>query len=158
LTYDARSWTTNREQFASVLVRADTYARVGEFDPKFKHVADWNMWWRIARTERVAYSNVCVGLYRMFEGNHTSTLQRSGTNLRESIEQIDRLCASEPGVDRASLYRDVASMILVQARSYAGDKDAFKANFGLLKLLPKASIPKLRRLNVLLEHWLAERR
>jgi GT2 family glycosyltransferase len=140
LEYRPLDWVASPVQCAGVLVNRDEILELGAFDAHFTHVADWNLWWRIARTGRAAYSNRCVGGYRMFEGNHSSTLRRSGTNLREGIDQIQRVAADIPGdVPPHAIWGPMIEQIKKQCQSFQNDPQAYAANAALLEMLPAKS-------------------
>jgi GT2 family glycosyltransferase len=69
--------------FVGVVVRRDAYESVGGFCTLFHHVADWNMWFRIARVGPVAQVNRPYGLYRMHQASDTSKLMIGAVNTKE---------------------------------------------------------------------------
>jgi GT2 family glycosyltransferase len=140
LEYRPLDWITSPVQCAGVLVNREEILRLGGFDPHFAHAADWNLWWRIARTGRAAYSNRCVGGYRMFEGNHSSTLRRSAANLREGIDQIERVAADCPDISPRRIWEPMIEQIVRQCRNFENDPQAFAANAALLNLLPAKAV------------------
>jgi glycosyltransferase involved in cell wall biosynthesis len=142
LEYRPINWTNCPVQFAGVLMNRQRALDIGGFDPSFTHAADWNLWWRLARTGRAAYSNQCVGGYRMFDGNHSSTLRRSGLNLREGIEQI-RLVSADVSEDHSGreIWKPMVDSIVRQCQSFAGDGQAYADNLALLDLLPAGAVP-----------------
>jgi GT2 family glycosyltransferase len=80
----------NPVAFPAVFISRRAIDRVGNFDCSFCHCQDWNLWWRIAKTGPVAYSNRCIAAYREFKGNHTSSLLRTGKHFDEMLEQSAR--------------------------------------------------------------------
>lgn len=160
LSYEPAMWNICPVQFVSVLVSQRAVERVGGFDETFTHVADYNLWWRLARQARVAYSNACVGAYRYFEGNHSSSssLRRTARNLTEHVAQLERVLESmeaEAPVSPAARYAMYAPVIvraLRQARSFVGDESAFQAHDRLLGQLPLTRRSQLRRLELRLRH------
>jgi GT2 family glycosyltransferase len=141
LDYQPMDWITCPVQCAGVLVRRDEVRRLGGFDPHFAHAADWNLWWRIARTGRAACTNHCVGGYRMFEGNHSSTLRRSGNNLREGIDQIARVAADcPPDVSPRRIWGPMVEQIARQCRRFENEPEALAANAALFDLLPAGAV------------------
>lgn len=140
--YDPIAWSTCRVQFAGVLVHRDAFAAVGNFDSAFQHVADWNLWWRLSKTNRVAYTNACVGGYRLFAGNHTSTLRRSGANLREIVEQTQRVLADvPPPVDEVAFWQRTVQKIVHQCESFAADPQAAANCLAIFDELPAEAVP-----------------
>jgi GT2 family glycosyltransferase len=160
LAYEPTMWNICPVQFVSVLVSQRAVDHLGGFDEAFSHVADYNLWWRLARQARVAYSNACVGAYRYFEGNHSSSssLRRTARNLTEHVAQLERVLASmrEEGpvapATRYSMYAPVIVRALRQAKSFLGDEDAFQAHDRLLGQLPLTRRSQLRRLELRLRH------
>jgi glycosyltransferase involved in cell wall biosynthesis len=157
LSYSALDWRRNLIEFAGALVRRDAYERVGTFDPGLTHVADWNMWWRLAKSEAVAYTNKCVGAYRIFEGNHTSTLMRTATNLSESVEQVGRMAQAIDPKDWPILYAPMAGAIMGQMNNYLDDREALKAHYRVLAMCPKGALPIVDRIRLLVKRWVPRR-
>ena len=62
----------------SVVVRRDTYAKVGGFDARLKFVIDWEMWVRIAAAGAVAYLPTALVEYRVHDQSETARLKSSG--------------------------------------------------------------------------------
>jgi glycosyltransferase involved in cell wall biosynthesis len=141
LNYRPMDWINCPVQCAGVMVQCDEVRRLGGFDPHFTHAADWNLWWRIARTGRAAYTNRCVGGYRIFEGNHSSTLRRSGANLREGIDQIERIMPDfgKDGSPRR-IWKPMVEQIVRQCRAFEDDADAYTKNLALIDLLPAGAV------------------
>lgn len=146
LAYDVLRWRVCPVQFSGVLFSHKAVELAGgNFDCAFTHAQDWNLWWRIAKTGKAAYSSVVVGAYRIFEGNHTSSLLRTGKNLEEYLEQLGRLAATlrenpVPGVTVEELYRPLFFRAYLQAMQFAKqDKEAFTANMKRIDQWPSGS-------------------
>jgi len=142
LGYEPGAWAGNPLQFAGVLVSSRAVDAVGGFNPDYCHCADWNMWWRIAKGCRVAYSNVCIGAYREFAGNHTSSLRRTGRNLDECLRMLRELASSTreaqgAGVDTDAYFRPTFGRIASQCSQYIDDAEGFAANFRLFRQVPR---------------------
>lgn len=73
----------------AIVVRRSIYERIGGFDPRVSHTADWEMWVRIAANTDVWYEDRPLALYREHAGSDTSNLARSGENLRQIRRAID---------------------------------------------------------------------
>lgn len=72
-------------QFAGVVLRREFLEKHGGFRPSLVHCADWEMWVRaITKGKGVVSSDVLAG-YRVFKGNDTSRLMRTGENLRDIL-------------------------------------------------------------------------
>ena len=67
-----------RLQCPSVVVRSETYRKVGGFDTRLKFVIDWEMWVRIAAFSAVAYLPVALVEYRVHDQSETARLKSSG--------------------------------------------------------------------------------
>lgn len=85
----------------SIVVRRDVYERIGGFDPRLSHTADWEMWVRIAANCGMWYENRPLALYREHAGSDTSGLARSGENLRQIRKAIDIFSAYLPSSMRS---------------------------------------------------------
>jgi hypothetical protein len=154
LAYHARLWTMCPVQFAGALISQAAVAAAGEFDESFVHVADWNMWWRIASCQPVAYTNACLGAYRVFPGNHTSTLRRTGKNIQESVEQVRRVVSSaQPTGQREACalpdaYGPIFDFALNQLKAYTEDPEAFSCNLRAIRAIPLGAVTWPRRLRL----------
>ena len=62
----------------SVVVRSETYKKVGGFDSRLKFVIDWEMWVRIAASGAVAYHPTALVEYRVHDQSETARLKSSG--------------------------------------------------------------------------------
>jgi GT2 family glycosyltransferase len=159
LAYVPTKWGWCPVQFAGVLLSRSAITAVGNFDESFTHVADYNLWWRIARESRVAYSNRCVGAYRHFEGSHTSTLRRTATNLLEHVQQVRRveLSMRADGLwtpeARHELYASIMVRALRQTREFIHDGAAFDAHDRVLAMLPLSPRSQARRTELRLRRW-----
>lgn len=148
LSFNAAEWGVCPVQFAGALITTDAIDAVGSFDESFCHVSDWDLWRRLARAVPVAYTNRCVGFYRVFEGNHSSTLRRQATNVREYLAQLTRLEADLPSGDVSALrqlYQPHYHRAKDQCAEFAGDDEAFTANLAALRSFP-ASVVRRRHL------------
>ncbi len=140
--YQPEQWGVSPVQCAGVLMSKMGFEQIGGFGPQFCHVADWNMWWRLARTGRVAYTNRCVGGYRMFEGNHSSTLRRSGLNLLECVRQAKLIFAECPSqTDVRKFWEPLLGQLVRQCKSFADDLEALASNLSVLDEFPDGAIP-----------------
>jgi glycosyltransferase involved in cell wall biosynthesis len=157
LLYEPEMWAGNRVMFPGALLSRRAIDKVGGFDCSFCHVQDWNLWWRVARTGEAVYTNHCVAGYREFEGNHTSTLVRSGKNLEEIFEQVERVVSSvkeDPAYDARDLtifYETAYYMAVTQCWFLNGEPEAFDASFRIFQRFPQ-EFRKRRHL-----HWIKAR-
>jgi glycosyltransferase involved in cell wall biosynthesis len=108
----------NPFQFAGVVVRRSVYEQVGGFIPSLVHVADWEMWSRVASSSTLALSNKVLGSYRKFAGSDSSKLIKIAENLRDHtrFEQI----AFQHGnaIDPVRLSNMITEKALFQARRF----------------------------------------
>lgn len=81
--------TRNWSQFAAVVLRRTVVEAVGGFHPSLAHAADWDMWRRAALHQAVAFEPAVLACYRVFDGNHSSGLFRSGENIADLRRAID---------------------------------------------------------------------
>lgn len=158
LQYTPTMWSACPVQFASVLISRRAIEQVGGFDETFTHAADYNLWWRLARNVRVAYTNSCVAAYRNFPSNHSASLRRSARNLDEHLKQVERVLTDlrergelTPTLER-TLYRRLMYRTMRQIRDYVEDPEGFRAHEEVLARLPLAPRSRLRRMELQLRH------
>jgi glycosyltransferase involved in cell wall biosynthesis len=73
-------------QCPAVIVRRQTYQRLGLFRADLPYVLDWEMWSRIAANGTWGYEPTPGAVYRMHSGSETQRLKRSGVALRNLLE------------------------------------------------------------------------
>jgi GT2 family glycosyltransferase len=78
--------------FAGNVVRRDAYEVVGGFCTSFVHVADWNMWFRVAGYGPVAQVERPYSLYRDHKSSDTSKLMINAINTTECYQVIASHC------------------------------------------------------------------
>jgi glycosyltransferase involved in cell wall biosynthesis len=93
---------------SNVMVRTQSVLAVGAFDPGLRHLADWDLWLRLARVGSPAVARSPVVAYRLHTGQ--ATLDPSGM-----VDEA-RIVASRHGADPASIYRWLAWSHLRQGR------------------------------------------
>jgi glycosyltransferase involved in cell wall biosynthesis len=74
---------SNRVRTPSVVVRRSLYERMGGFNPRLSHTADWEMWVRLAVNTSIWYEAKPLALYRSHASSDTSRLAQTGENIRE---------------------------------------------------------------------------
>ncbi len=74
---------SNRLRTPCLVVRRETYERIGGYRTEFPHVADWEMSVRIAANGPVVFVDRTLACYRRHAGSDTSVRLLSGTNTRE---------------------------------------------------------------------------
>lgn len=115
----------------AVVVRRTRYERVGGFDPRLVHVADWEMWVRAIRTGGGLAINEPRCAYRVFAGNHTSQLVRTGEGLRDHLRMAAVWeAAGLPEFSRARFRRWIVTTARLRMQHFAetGDHEAACAN------------------------------
>ena len=79
----------NLIMFPSMVVKRETYERLGGFHPALFHAADWDMWKRVALAGPVWYEPAPLAMYRLHEQSDTSALMRSGANIADARAAIE---------------------------------------------------------------------
>jgi glycosyltransferase involved in cell wall biosynthesis len=102
----------NRVRTPSVVVRRSLYERVGGFNPRLSHTADWEMWVRLAVNTSIWYEVQPLALYRSHSSSDTSRLVQTGENIREL-----RRCAA---VFEEYLPSDIRKGCVALAQMWAG--------------------------------------
>jgi glycosyltransferase involved in cell wall biosynthesis len=85
---------------SNVMVRASELSAAGGFDPTLRHLADWDLWLRLARVGPPAAAEAPIVAYRLHPGQ--ATLDPTGM-----VEEAGTL-ESRYGADPASIYRWLA--------------------------------------------------
>jgi GT2 family glycosyltransferase len=73
-------------QFAAIVIRRDTYERLGGFRPDLCFALDWEMWVRIAMDGPVWFEPTALACYRKHGGSETSRL----TAQRRNVDDVHR--------------------------------------------------------------------
>ena len=121
---------SNPFRTAGVVIRRAFYEQYGGFNPKFVHVADWEMWVRAVFLGTGVCSNETLAIYRSFAGNDTARLVRTGTNLIDCLRLADHWVACEmPGFDLRSFRDMIATAASIWGERFrkAGDAEAHAA-------------------------------
>lgn len=138
-------WSTP-VQFAGVVIRRHFYEKTGGFIPALIHTADREMWTRAIGIGGGWMMSEVLANYRVFAGNDTGKLARSGENLRD-VERLNQLFSSRyPGFDRNKATRLVCNQAYSQALLFSekGDVEASRANWSYWKENASISL-RLRR-------------
>jgi glycosyltransferase involved in cell wall biosynthesis len=141
---------------SAVVVRRSFYEQHGGFLPALIHTADWEMWIRAFSLGGGVLSPKALADYRLFTGNHTSTLVRTGRNLDDKLKMARLFAAryAEFDLDRfISMCRAMAAYQATQFRSL-NDEAAVAANLEFLDKLPRAqSASNYRLMEAVLRTW-----
>ncbi len=96
---------SNRVRAPGIVVRRTAYERLGGYRVDLPHTADWEMWTRLAADGPVVFVDEVLARYRRHAGSHTSTLVRTGANVRERVTAIGAVCAHVAPERRPSTVR-----------------------------------------------------
>ena len=91
--------------FPSIVVKRETYERLGGFHPALFHAADWDMWKRVALAGPVWYEPAPLAMYRLHSQSDTSALMRSGANIADARAAIEVARQYLPAAIRDELTR-----------------------------------------------------
>jgi glycosyltransferase involved in cell wall biosynthesis len=114
----------------TVVVRRRFYETHGGFDTRLVHVADWEMWARIARLSHLLSLNQVLAYYRAFDGNDTGRLAQTGENLIDCLRFGAMLTEQCPDFEETPFLRRVALIAYNQKKKFAalGNTKAYAAN------------------------------
>lgn len=117
-------------QCAGVVVKRSFYEEHGGFRTDLIHTADSEMWHRGIRLGGGMVSQKVLACYRVFEGNDTSRLCRTASNLRDRRRLLGILAAEVPDYPRETAKRALISMAQRQWRFFikTGDREAAAHN------------------------------
>lgn len=133
---------SNPFRTAGVVIRRAFYEQQGGFNPKFMHVADWEMWVRAVLLGTGICSNETLAIYRSFAENDTGRLVKTGTNLVDCLRLADHWVACEmPGFNLRSFRDMIATGAAIWAEVFrkAGDTEAHSAYVSLCRELATLS-------------------
>ena len=112
---------SNRVRAPGIVVRRRAYEEIGGYRTDLPHAADWEMWTRLAAHGPVVFVDEVLARYRKHDGSHTSTLVRSGANVRERVTAIGAVNAHVDPARRAStVRRALAHSVYFAGRSSFG--------------------------------------
>ncbi|HWE55688.1 MAG TPA: glycosyltransferase [Acidimicrobiales bacterium] len=143
LAYRPEQWGLTPVQFAGVFFRREAAIQLGGFAPLRPHTADWDLWWRLARTGTAAYTNECIGAYREHEASDSSMLRRDGENLRQSLAQLEAVMSADGRTD-ADVAERLMRFALVQAEQFWPERRVFARHVRIIWRFPKAVAPRRR--------------
>lgn len=78
-----------RIQFPSIVVKRETYEKLGGFCPDAFSAADWEMWKRIVANFSIAFEPEILAHFRLHLASETSRLIKSGANIAHTRAAID---------------------------------------------------------------------
>ena len=117
-------------QFAGVVVRRCFYEEYGGFREDLVHTADWEMWERAVSTGGGIVSDEVFGAYRVFAGNDSGRLMRTGGNLLDRLRLIEVIAARRPAFPKARALKRLVRVGQDQEARFRrlGDAEAAEAN------------------------------
>lgn len=114
-------------QTPSIVVRRDTYEKLGTFDNRLSWTEDWEMWVRIAANYPVWYEVEPLALYRIHSNSSSGRRTRTGENIQDFRRAIGIVKEHLPNdsVDKLSkkALENSAFYALTDARKLALDGD-----------------------------------
>jgi protein O-GlcNAc transferase len=127
----ARLAALNPLQIPAVIIRRDTFERLGLFREDLPYTGDWEFWFRAASKVPWLYVPNAVAYFRMHPGSQTRALLRTAQtaeDLRRTLELNER-----------ALSPDMAQQIMPRARAHHASQMLRNAKGGLdLKLTAAA--------------------
>jgi glycosyltransferase involved in cell wall biosynthesis len=117
----------NPFQFASVVISRDAVEEEGGFNESLVHVADWELWTRLMQRRGALSINKPLASYRVFDGNDTSRLKRTGENLRDYERLAALFAASIPGFDSEDFLKRNVGLAREQADFFRSQGDLLAA-------------------------------
>jgi glycosyltransferase involved in cell wall biosynthesis len=117
----------NPFQFAGVVISRDAVEEEGGFNESLVHVADWELWTRLMQRRGALSINKPLASYRVFDGNDTSRLKRTGENLRDYERLAGLFAASIPGFDSEDFLKRNVGLAREQADFFRSQGDLLAA-------------------------------
>jgi glycosyltransferase involved in cell wall biosynthesis len=130
-------YQTNAIYTPGAVVRRSFYERHGGFLPPLVHCADWEMWMRVISRGGGLWLNEVLASYRLFTGNDTNRLVRSGENIRDHLRVAATFAERFSDFDYGLCERTLARQALRQMQRCAalGDRAGVAANRTVFHLL-----------------------
>ena len=149
MVYDPVLWRVSPVQFVSAFLRQNVIKATGGFrrnenDTAWENSADWNLWWRVARQHKPAYTNACIGAYRSSSVSGTARTLRSGALLSDILLQLNELTVTLAPDEVAAAYAPMFDIYFPQMTQLLDDPIAFRTNMRLLDKFPKNTRQKAR--------------
>lgn len=127
----AEMFYQNNLQFASVVVRKNFYRTHGGFLEPLVHTADWEMWTRAIFFGKGVVSPRVLAAYRVFEGNDTSKLARTASNLEDLLRLSEVLQARHAEYRKGLAVRHAVNVSWRQFLQFSAQGDAAAARANL---------------------------
>lgn len=127
----AEMFYQNNLQFAGVVVRKSFYEAHGGFLESLVHTADWEMWTRAILLAKGVVSPRVLAAYRVFEGNDTSKLARTASNVEDLLRLSDVLSARHSEYRKGMAVRHAVDVSWRQFLHFSAQGDAAAARSNL---------------------------
>src|SRR5579859_1789365 len=116
--------------FPGVVIRRSFYEAYGGFMPSLGHTADREIGARAVSQGGGVISADVLACYRVYEGNETAAVARSGENIRSLLRLKEVFGARYPGFSPEYAQHLAANLALRQAREFAirNDTDSAERN------------------------------
>jgi glycosyltransferase involved in cell wall biosynthesis len=111
----------------AVVIRRKFYEQFGGFCESLKHTADWEMWVRAVQMSSGISINEPLAYYRVFGGNDTSKLAKTGDNLRDRLLAGEIFASKYEGFDRSKFTGHVKGDAFNQATKFLRNNDTLSA-------------------------------
>ncbi len=113
-----------------VVVRRGFYEEHGGFDPRFPHVADWEMWLRAIERGGGALTRQALTRYRVHAASDTNRLARTAGNIEDYHRLYLRSLAARPSLDAKRMRQTLGVTAYMQAGRFvcATQREAFVIN------------------------------
>ena len=157
--YHPMKWTKPPMHFLSTITRREIALALGGFDAHVGPVADWDFWWRLNRQVAAAYTNQCLGFYRLSPTNHSAALAKTAGIARSGLEQLFRIAkateaeianphCSYQTVKISDLFDPFFDYELYQCYQHMTDSSVVDAYLAVLSNFPFSPrrLPRLSRL------------
>ncbi|HUA38723.1 MAG TPA: glycosyltransferase [Candidatus Sulfopaludibacter sp.] len=141
-------------QFPGVVIRREFYEAHGGYLTELVHVADREMWARAVCLGGGVLSSGVLACYRMTGSNDTSTVLRSGENVRDLLRVAEVFRKRYPGFSMNHARRVASYVALKQARRFSAlnDFNSARVNWRLwtensswLDRIKETVLPPMRR-------------
>jgi hypothetical protein len=145
----------SRLQTASIVVRRETYERLGGYCPQARSAFDWEMWQRIAAHETVFYDPRPLAYFRESDVSESARLSARGTRFADTRAAIAVAQTYMPAEDAATFARRAGELYALLAideakvRLSAGDAAGVLANMREAMLCSESSEARGKLLSLL---------
>lgn len=121
----------------ALVARRSFYETAGGFHPSLNHVADWEMWIRAAWQGKLIFINEVLACYRLFNGNETGRLAKTGENILDYARLGGILAARDSHFDPARYAEMLSKLAAHQVDLFksCGDEESAARNVALWEQL-----------------------